>query len=277
MVSDSSRNHPEIEITAQGRLLKIRSVGLDIDLRLMPKRGRVEGFSNSSRMRLLQMLARIEPPESAGYRFKVSFLTLTTRDFFHPRVVKKYMVDFLKRLGRRFPRMAVVWRLEYQKRGAPHLHLILYNAPYIAKSWVQEAWGEIVGQERPFTRIERVRSYKQLVGYASKYCAKVDATGFNSGAKTTGTEKMSDGEIATAGRVWGVYNRSCLPFAEETTVVLPLDGSWWMIRRYCQKFYPFIPDGYETGFTIFCDDPLHGLLHIAKLQETFALYDALPS
>lgn len=272
-MSEPSEKYPEIEITAQGRLLKVRSVGLDLDLHQLPKRGRVEGFSGASRMRLLQMLARIEPPDSSGYRFKVSFLTLTTRDFFHPRVLKKYMVDFLKRLGRRFPGMAVVWRLEYQQRGAPHLHMVLYNAPYVDKVWIQEVWGEIVGQKRPFTRIERIRSYKHLIGYASKYCAKVEGAGFISGAKTTGTENLSDEEIATAGRVWGVYNRSCLPFAKETKVVLSLDGSWWMIRRFCRQYYPCIPDGYETGFTIFCDDPLHCLLHITKLQKTFALYD----
>lgn len=258
-----------VDVSAQGRLLTVRSVGLDIEMPRGKRRGSVEGFSKASRLRLLKLLATLEAPRSSGYRFKVSFLTLTTREIFHPRIAKSYLVRFFKRLARKFPTMAIVWRMEYQKRGAPHFHLILYNAPFVDKSWLQQIWGEIIGQAKPFTRVERIKSYKHLMSYASKYAAKVEDVGFNCVAKTTGAEKIPEEQRGSAGRVWGVYNRNWLPLAEKREESIPLDASWWMIRRYCQKFWPWLSQDEETGFTVFCDDPYHALDHICSMSKYF--------
>jgi hypothetical protein len=185
------------------------------------------------------------------------------------------MWAMFKRLGRKAPRLAAVWRLEYQERGAPHLHIILYNMPFVDKTWIQQAWGEIVGQERPFTRIESIRSYKRLMSYASKYAAKMEDRGFNTVTYlAVGVGIETYGEL-TAGRVWGVFNRRGLPFAEKKEAFVPLDGSWWMLRRYCCKFYPWVWENEEGGFTVFSDDPYHALEHMVSMSRYFCNAEAL--
>jgi len=258
-----------VEITAQGRLLTVKAVGLDCEVTHGRGRGDVTVFSKQSRLRLLRLLAEISPPAVKGFRHRVSFLTLTTQAHHHPRQFKKYLQVFFKRMGRKAPRLSMIWRMEYQKRGAPHVHCIVYNAPYIDKLWIQEAWGEIVGQDRPFTRVESVRSYKHLVNYASKYAAKVESCGFNIVTYLTEGVGVAVYASKSAGRVWGVYNRECLPFAEKKTAKVPLDGSWWMLRRYCCKFYPWVWENGEGGFTVFTDDPYHALDHMVEMSKFF--------
>lgn len=261
---------PVVRVKAQGRLLRVKCMG-DVDDEWRPaKRGKVTEFTPSSRMRLLQVLARLSPPESRGYRFKVSFLTLTTREVYTIKEFKEFMVIFFKRAKRKYPTMSIVWRAEYQKRGAAHCHLILYNAPWIDKKKIQAVWGDIVGEDEPFTRIEKIRSYKHLIRYASKYVAKVGgAGGFNSGAKTTAAKNGIAKTTEPDGRVWGVYNRACLPFADEIEVVIPQDGAWYLIRRYCMKFYEWLDPESGFGFTVFTDDPYHALNHIVSLSKSW--------
>lgn len=266
---EKKENSSKVEIIAQGRLLKVKAIGLECDLRGGGSRGDVTVFSPQSRLRLLRLLASVSPSAVNGFRHRCSFLTLTTRAYHHPRQFKEFMRAFFKRLGRKAPRLAIVWRLEYQKRGAPHLHLIVYNAPFIDKKWIQEKWGEIVGQLRPFTRIESIKSYKHLMSYASKYAAKVEDSGFNTVTyQADGIGQLEYGHM-TPGRVWGVYNRLCLPFAEKKVAAIPLDGSWWMLRRYCCKFYPWVWEDGEGGFTVFTDDPYHALEHMVTMSAYF--------
>lgn len=158
-----STKSPRVEIKACGRLLTVKAVGLELDMPHGHKRGDVTVFTKQSRLRLLRKLAELSPPAIDGFRIRVTFLTLTARAYYHPMEFKRLMRAFLKRLGRKAPRLAAVWRLEYQERGAPHVHLILYNAPYVDKVWIQESWGEVIGQSKPFTRIEGIKSYKHLV------------------------------------------------------------------------------------------------------------------
>jgi len=266
---NTKNNNPHVDIVAQGRLLTVKAVGLDRELRSGGGRGDVTVFSSSSRMRLLRLLARVSPPAVNGFRNRCTFLTLTTQAFYHPRQFKGFMRAFFKRLGRKAPRLAIVWRLEYQKRGAPHAHCIVYNCPFIDKLLIQEAWGEIIGQERPFTRIESIRSYKHLMSYASKYAAKLESGGFNSVTYQADGVGVSVYGHESPGRVWGVFNRVCLPYAEEMVAVLPLDGSWWMLRRYCCKFYPWVWENDDGGFTVFTDEPYHALIHMVEMSKYF--------
>lgn len=268
-LAENQKNRPHVEIVAQGRLLTVKAVGLDLELRSGGGRGDVTVFSSSSRMRLLRLLARVSPPAMNGFRHRVTFLTLTAQVFYHPRQFKEFMRAFFKRIGRKAPRLAIVWRLDYQKRGAPHAHCILYNAPFIDKRWIQENWGEVIGQDRPFTRIEAIRSYKKLVNYASRYCAKLEDGGFNIVTYQADGVGISEYEHKTAGRVWGVFNDKCLPYEDKSEAVVPLDGSWWMLRRYCCRFYPWVWENGDGGFTVFVDDPYHALNHMVSMSKYF--------
>ena len=265
---------PIVRLEAQGRLLKVTATLDDDEIRRGGgDRGNVTEFSSQSRLRLFRLIARLKAPESKGYRSKVSFVTLTTQAILHPRVFKLYLFRLFRRLRKRFPSTAVIWRLEYQQRGAPHVHCILYNAPYIDKVKLQSVWGDIVGEEQPFTRIELVRAYKNLMKYVGKYVGKTSAEGgFNSVTYSNQVENLSARELESAGRVWGVYNRRALPMADLYEDYIPQDGAWYMIRCYCMKFYSFLEENETTGFTVFCDDPYHAVRHIVNLSKTFGLY-----
>lgn len=267
--NERETNSPRVEIDAQGRLLTVKAVGLELDMPRGRGRGDVTVFTPQSRLRFLRRLARVSPPEIDGFRHRCTFITLTAQLFYHPRQFKEFMRAFFKRLGRKAPRLAMFWRLDYQKRGAPHCHLIVYNCPWIDKVHIQEMWGEIIGQERPFTRIESIRSYKHLVNYASKYAARVAEGGFNIVTYQAAGVGVAEYGEKSAGRVWGVYNDACLPYAEKESAAVPLDGSWWMLRRYCLKFYPWVWEGGEGGFTVFTDDPYHALKHMVEMSAYF--------
>jgi hypothetical protein len=267
-IQEKEKN-PRVEITAQGRLLHVRAIGLDVEMPHGRGRGDVTRFTKQSRVRLLRLLARMSPPPIDGYRARVTFLTLTARAYYHPREFKRLMTVFFKRLGRKAPKLAIVWRLEYQKRGAPHVHCIVYNAPYIDKTWIRDAWGQIIGQDAPFTRIEMIKSHRHLMSYASKYAAKLEVCGFNSVTYLTDGVGFEKYRGMSPGRVWGVFNRKFLPYAQELHASVPIDASWWMLRTYCSWSYPWVWAGGEGGFTVFTDDPYHALKHMVEMSEYF--------
>jgi hypothetical protein len=107
------------------------------------------------------------------------------------------------------------------------------------------------------------------MSYAAKYVAKED-TGFNSVPYLTVDQKTGE-IIDTPGRVWGVYNRAALPMAEPTIAHIPLDGSYWLIRRYCQKLWMHLNTEAMGSFTIFTDNPLD---HLARILNTSKQYIA---
>ena len=256
---------PSVTVKAQGHLLTVTPESYYPRKDFGGSRRRVVTYSGKSRKRLLELFARLQDPDSRGYRYRVSFLTLTTQRVHTPKEFKRRMFILLKRFRRRHPRLAAVWRLEFQKRGAPHIHLVLYNAPWLDKEWIQSSWGEIVTEERPFTRIERVKSHRSLLSYVSKYVAK--DTGFNYVPKLTALGVVSDGDAL--GRCWGVFGRGNLPFAKLGVSVVPLDASWWLIRRYCVGLWDGLDADSPNGFTVFCDDPYAALDYIYKLSCDF--------
>ncbi len=269
MKSKDLKRRTGVELIAQGRLLTITPYGRYGKVANNDGRGEIKEFSKKSRKRLLELIARLENVDRKGYRSNASFLTLTTKHHHHPTSFKVLLFTWLKRLRRKNLRLSAIWRIEPQKRGATHAHLILYNAPWIGKKWIQSTWGEVIEEPSPFTRIERVKSYKHIMSYASKYIAK--SGGFNNVPYLTDKET---GEIILPGRQWGIFNREGLPFAESTTIVIPLDGSWWVIRRYCQKLWSGLELVSGDGFTIFCDDPEEHLERIVTTSKQFAEAEA---
>lgn len=162
-------------------------------------RGDVCGFSPASRKRLRDRLNQVPVDMMSA----ALFVTLTFPDEFPTIPTSKRMLDkFLKRLRRAFPRCSGVWRMERVPRLsgshvgelAPHYHLLLFAVPWMETEWLARAWYECVGSgdERHFragTGVQRVRSRRGVMYYASKYMSKLDGN--------------ADG--AHTGRVWAVF------------------------------------------------------------------------
>ncbi len=130
------------------------------------------------------------------------FVTLTYPGSLVPdgRASKAHLKAFCKRLLRRWPGACVLWRVERQKRGAPHYHLLVLGVRFIPHGWVSRAWFEVVGSGDPAhlaagTEVRAVRSWRGVMSYVGKYLAKLEAEG-------------SEDEL---GRIWGIVGRDNLP------------------------------------------------------------------
>lgn len=186
-------------------------------------RGVVSTLSKRSRKRLLRKLASIDHDK---LHCMPLFVTLTYPGTWpaDPKQWKRDLDNICKRLQRRFPNAAIVWKLEPQQRGAPHFHLLLFNVPWLDRDWIAQAWYDVVGSNDPNhllagTEVRRVRSWRGVLSYAAKYVAKVNEE------LPTGWENV--------GRIWGIRGAKNLPI----TIVRFMIGhrEFFQLRRQLRK------------------------------------------
>lgn len=147
----------------------------------------------------------------------------------------------LKALRRRMERfygdrlVSVIWKKEFQSRGAPHYHLVLFFRPGRAPDldclqvWMSRAWNEIVeaGDQENLEHgvlVELVRNtsgsrVRALMRYLGKYMAKT----------FRGCVSVDTGEVLAIGRVWGVWGD--LP----TAVIGVVHLGWPEFVRLCRR------------------------------------------
>lgn len=237
-LSQVHNSPPRVEYSCGGTKVKVR----------MPSgcpptggaRGRVAGFSARSRRRLLDTLHEVQRGQLP------IFVTLTYPASWpdNPKEWKRHIDNFGKALTRMGP-YGAVWKLEPQKRGAPHFHLLVWGVRHLRRfrRWLAATWYRIVGSGdekhlRAGTQANSVRSQRGVVAYASKYMTKdVEAAGWEN-----------------PGRFWGVIGRHAIPWAYTIVEEVP---AWfahrlkrWLRRatRYgyvshlVQTFYVQLPE-----------------------------------
>jgi len=158
------------------------------------KRSKVVKFSKRSAKRLRHTIRNSEDT------WKV-FITLTYPQEFpcNGKETKTHLNSFLQYLRRK--EIKYTWVLEFQRRGAPHYHIIASD--FIPKEKVSERWFKIVGSgdERHLkagTQIEAIKSKAHLYGYLSNYIKKLD-------------QKTPPAGFENVGRFWGA-SRNLLIF-----------------------------------------------------------------
>jgi hypothetical protein len=198
-------------------------------------------FSPASRRRLMRLLNSINRDES----HLPFFITLTYHENWpETRRERKGHLDALqKRMERVYGKFAAVWRLEFQRRGAPHYHLLLFLDPeqiisYTGggrrshrrsallklRSHVAWMWNEIVDPSdfahfQAGTSVEEIRSWKGVNSYAAKYLGKL--------------ETLRAG-VEPPGRFWGIWRRDLLPISyEHTQITLP---HFFQMRRVLRRY-----------------------------------------
>jgi hypothetical protein len=166
-------------------------------------RSTIKGFTRQSQARLRAAVNKIDqrkcpPPD---------FITLTyPQAFKSARASKKHLDRFLTAVRRAFPAATGIWKLEPQKRGAPHFHLLIFGA-CLPLEWVVDAWHTIAGRGDLNHRlwhlgllgngnkpcVEPCTSWDRVNAYVSKYCMKLcDASAWHE-----------------PGKFWGYLNRKC--------------------------------------------------------------------
>lgn len=208
------------------------------------RRGDVTEFSRASRRRLMKLLNSVNRDATA----LPYFVTLTYHDTWPAdrKGRKRHLDAFRKRLERRFGRFPAVWRLEFQRRGAPHYHLLLFLRPeqiaprgmsvepeYRAvciqrlRAAVAWFWWEVVDREddqllMAGTSVERTRSWRGVNSYAAKYMGKLESF------------QQDAGPI---GRCWGVWRREMLGISYVTHSLTFVSA--FRVRRVLRKFARF--------------------------------------
>lgn len=203
------------------------------------KRKKIEGFSRKSRRRLFKKISAIDQTKM---KFRPIFVTLTYPNEYpeDTEKVKRDIDAFNKRFNRKFKNGFYIWRLEFQKRGAPHYHLIVFNVSHIDKDWLSNAWYEVVGSGdekhlRAGTKVERIRSWRGVWSYVSKYLGKEDSKDYD------------------MGRIWAIVNKNNYKKSITKRVIKLTKREFYRIRRILARATNFSLTGYgrRQGFISF--------------------------
>jgi hypothetical protein len=140
-------------------------------------RGDVKAFSAQSRKRLFDLMHEL--------RFeRVTFETLTyPLDFpTDPKIFKAHLKEYRRRYEKKYGKIQSVWRLEFQKRGAPHYHILRLDAPFIDVADLSALWANVTHSTSEIHKkigvdIKLCTSGKEgklVASYLAKYVAKID-------------------------------------------------------------------------------------------------------
>jgi hypothetical protein len=175
-----------------------------------------------------------------------AFLTLTYPSVYPKewREWKDELRAFRERVRRQFgDEVSGLWKLEFQERGAPHFHVLVYFPDGVSvgwlRKWVSRSWYEVVGSGDPKhlkagTNVSRVYGQAgKLMRYLSKYMAKEQAT-----------------ERPT-GRIWGLWGS--LPAGAVHTLEVELVEFMRRVRKW-GKHSPYLRNlVYPSGVLIYGD------------------------
>lgn len=162
-----------------------------------PPRGTVVQFSYKARQRLAFVAAN--SPVQFHTMITLTYPAAYSND---GRTVRANRDNFLRFCRRDFGTPFYLWFLEFQRRGAPHIHLLMdwpmpigLLAKRAVRFRVAATWYRIVGSEdqkhlAAGTRVERLRSPEGGARYAVKYACKM-------------RQKVVPEKYQNVGRFWG--------------------------------------------------------------------------
>lgn len=176
------------------------------------------------------------------------FITLTYPKKY-PKEREEYKSDldtFLKRLKRSYGNLEYLWRLEAQRRGAPHYHLLVYFEKKVHVKqlieWVSKNWYEVAQRKWKIkceehrergTNCRYVKQYRQVMYYISKYMAKEDDT-----------------KLKNQGRYWGA-SRGWEDFiAEDKLQGRELIVFRRLLSNYLKRVNPYMAKKVKKGGNI---------------------------
>jgi hypothetical protein len=153
-------------------------------------------------MRLLWRLAGLR----AGSFAPALFITLTyPAGEVSPRESKRHLDSFIKRCHRRYPGCAGLWKLEYQKNGTAHYHVILIGVPFWNLLNLKAVWADVVKSDNEHhitqgAHVDLVVSQRQAAHYMGKYIGKEAAVPEDHYGRVWGTfgelEKYESQQVA---------------------------------------------------------------------------------
>ena len=158
-------------------------------------RSAVNSFSPGSRLRLMRLLLRLPWPAE-----EIALMTLTFATDVEGKYAKACLNKLHVWLDYQYPTAEVVWKLEYQRRGVPHFHLLVRPLP--GSSFPDDFTSQVEGQWRyrmgcGFIDRRDVFSRGGVIRYMANYLTKKE------GGEKAYQERVPEG--AWSGRFWGVW------------------------------------------------------------------------
>jgi len=264
------------QIVVQGRLISIATTRpLESKEGFAPTRGEVTGFSKRSRLRLMHLFATLSDAPAM-------FITLTYGQKYPTAAkAKTHLKSLFKRLQRENPDASMVWRIELQKRLAPHFHLILYGFKFISFKRLRAMWLEVIGHEYantangtikcPSMKVIRMKGTRQVSAYVSKYVAKQEDAGTLDSEPYLAAQK----EI---GRHWGVMGSDKLPYAQKIIIELPDEEAshkiFYDFKRVMRRYWQGVNRYGNTGASIFSDNATDWLRYALVHLRITSIVDA---
>lgn len=198
------------------------------------ERGTVNGFSAMSRRRLMERVIRLDWTEQQAYFITLTYPAVYTRN---PREWKANLHAFKQWLWRQstVPDPWCLWRLEFQRRGAPHYHLVaclvVGTDLSVLRDRIRVEWSRLVGLSATpghFARVDvqEVRlqgdaGTQRLLTYLCKYVGKRQ--------KARHPVDPETGEISNTGRMWGSWGP--VPYAASVSITISATD----YIQYCRR------------------------------------------
>jgi hypothetical protein len=130
----------------------------------------ITGWSRQSRANMVKTLCQLDYTPMFTDRTRLpTMLTLTyPGDWLtvapNGRAVKSHLKMLRKRYRRAWGEdLACVWKLEFQRRGAPHIHMLMVPPHGVAerctfREWISRTWADVVNHPDPAQRTRHVRA-----------------------------------------------------------------------------------------------------------------------
>lgn len=170
-------------IPVNGTLLKSHATSRRRIHRRASPRGVIAHFSRQSRNRMIERVRSLNRNEVCS----AYLVTLTYPRFFSadPRCWKRDLDAWCKVLVRSGMNVGCVWKLEPQRRAAPHFHLMVFSQSALPERELLEAWHRIAGhgdekhlrvhlhvKNFSYSHFQRMNDWNGVSSYVSKYVAK---------------------------------------------------------------------------------------------------------
>jgi hypothetical protein len=189
------------------------------------KRGRVRGWSIQATRRLRRWFYSVDGEQLEGRGLP---MTLTVRDL-PPSAgdwtrTRRAFLDRMRRAGM----VRGQWLTEWQRRGVPHLHGLLFfpEASSVGPEAVVGHWLEAAGEWGPEARGQVVKPLSGLTGWL-EYQAKHSSRGIRHYQRANVPEAWQQG----TGRLWGVLGE--WPTWDDQLEVGP--RTFWRFRRLLRQ------------------------------------------
>lgn len=166
------------------------------------QRGKVTSWSGRSRARLIKAVEAVDWSKYTPLVWVgLTYPGFAIGDAYNARKAKRDLRTLFMRWARKWGNPVGAWKLEFQRRGVPHFHLLLHASTVDMqdmRQWLKVAWWEIVGSGDAKHRLAGVScdwwdGSKRPVYFA----------GYTSKGSKEYQNRLPDGEVP--GRWWGLW------------------------------------------------------------------------